>query len=88
MTVPKQMNFRKISKGGEEGVIFNPKIYVLDFGSSKQGLLRMKLKKIAKSFSENKGWGGGQRPFGTFPKIHPFWWRHPSLSTILIISLH
>ena len=19
-------------------------------------------------------------PFGTFPKIHPFWWHHPSLS--------
>ena len=24
--------------------------------------------------------GGGQRQFGTFPKIHPFWWRHLSLS--------
>ena len=23
--------------------------------------------------------GVGQRPFGTFPKIHPFWWRHPPL---------
>ena len=22
---------------------------------------------------------GGQRPFGTFPKIHPFWWHHLSL---------
>ena len=35
---------------------------------------------VAKSaiwFSENEG--GGQRPFGTFPKIHPFWWRHLSL---------
>ena len=21
----------------------------------------------------------GQRPFGTYPKIHTFWWRHPSL---------
>ena len=21
---------------------------------------------------------GGQRPFGTFPKIHPFWWRQPT----------
>ena len=30
---------------------------------------------VAKSaiwFSENEG--GVQRPFGTFPKIHPFWW--------------
>ena len=26
-------------------------------------------------------WGGGdQRPFGTFPKIHPFWKRRPSLT--------
>ena len=35
---------------------------------------------VAKSaiwFSENEG--GGQRPFGTFPKINPFWWRHLSL---------
>ena len=24
--------------------------------------------------------GGGQRPFGTFPKFHPFWRRRPSLS--------
>ena len=24
--------------------------------------------------------GGDQRPFGTFPKIHPFWKRRPSLS--------
>ena len=23
--------------------------------------------------------GGGQRPFGTFPKIHPFWRRSASL---------
>ena len=23
--------------------------------------------------------GGGQLPFGTFPKIHPIWWRDPSL---------
>ena len=28
VTVPKRLNFRKISKGGEEGVIFNPKIHV------------------------------------------------------------
>ena len=24
--------------------------------------------------------GGGQRPFGTFPKIHPFWSGDASLS--------
>ena len=32
LTAPKQMNFRKTFKGG--GVIFNPKIYILDFGTS------------------------------------------------------
>ena len=26
--------------------------------------------------------GGGQRPFGIFPKIDPFWWRHLSLTTL------
>ena len=30
--------------------------------------------------------GGGQRPFGTFLKIHPFWWRHPSLSICFIFT--
>ena len=38
---------------------------------------------VAKSsiwFSEDEG--GGQRPFGTFPKIHPFWRRRLSLSMI------
>ena len=30
--------------------------------------------------------GGGQRSFGTFLKIHPFWWRHPSLSICFIFT--
>ena len=33
--------FRKVPKGGR--VIFNPKIYVADFGNFKQGFLSMKL---------------------------------------------
>ena len=33
--------------------------------------------KIATQFSENEG--RSQRPFGTFPKIHPFWRCHLSL---------
>ena len=36
--VPKQMDFRKIFKQ-EGGVIFNPKIYVADFGNFTQGFL-------------------------------------------------
>ena len=44
---------------------------------------------VAKSaiwFSENEG--GGQRPFGTFPKIHQFWRRHPSLTPGVLVELH
>ena len=37
-----RMNFWKSAKGGE-GVIFNPKIYIADFGNFKQGFLSMKL---------------------------------------------
>ena len=55
----------------------------------KQGYLTMKLiqsnsqfKKIATQLSENEG--GGQRPFGTFPKIHPFWMGSASLRKIAI----
>ena len=29
-------------------------------------------KKLQHNFPKMRG-GGGQRPFGTFPKIHPFW---------------
>ena len=31
--------------------------------------------------------GGGQRAFGIFPKIHPFWYRHPSLRLPYFVCL-
>ena len=31
--------------------------------------------------------GGGQRPFGFFPKIHPIWRRDPSLIITIIVVL-
>ena len=31
------------------------------------------------------GAGGGQRLLGTFPKIHPFWYPDPSLSTVIVL---
>ena len=34
--LPKRMNFRKTSKRGEGGVIFNPKIYVAHIGNFTQ----------------------------------------------------
>ena len=39
--------------------------------------IRTFVAKFAIWFSENEG--GGQRPFGTFPKINPFWRRRLSL---------
>ena len=41
----------------------------------------MKLKQLPYDFLKIRGEGGGigvQGPFGTFPKIPPFWRRHPS----------
>ena len=35
--LPNRMNFRKSAEGGGRGVIFNPKIYIADFGNFKQG---------------------------------------------------
>ena len=37
----------------------------------KTGLERENYKKMQHDFPKMRG--GGQRQFGTFPKIHPFW---------------
>ena len=121
------MKLRKSSKGG--GVIFNPKIYIADFGPLNRAFSAWKWYKMVflgyvfNQFNGNtmlnccttcisweigsyntqqsphikwtyalllqfcreirnmifRKWGGGQRPFRTFPKIHPFWRRHLSL---------
>ena len=52
------MNFRK--KGGGHA---NPKNFVADFSTSR---------KKAQHRYPKRG-GGGQRPFGLYPKIHPLW---------------
>ena len=48
MALPNRMNFWKSGKEGRGGVIFNPKIYSVDFGNFKQGFLSMKLIKKSK----------------------------------------
>ena len=58
MACPKRMNFRKSSKGGGGG-IFNPKIDVPNWRKNMQH-----------DFTKMRG--VGQKPFGTFPKIHLF----------------
>ena len=45
VALPDWMNFRKSSRGG--GVIFNPKIYIADFGPLKRALFGHFPKKIA-----------------------------------------
>ena len=51
------------------------------FRTFKCGFLGMKFwKKLQHDFPKMRG--GGQRPFGIFPKIDPFWWRHLSLTTL------
>ena len=75
---PKRMDFRIRSKG-RVGVIFNPKIYIADCGHLYRALKgAFQKKKLHYDFPKMRG-VGGQRPFGIFPKIHPFWYRHPSL---------
>ena len=39
-------------------------------------------KKLQHNFPKMRGGAGGQRPFGTFPKIHPFWKGNASLTAI------
>ena len=71
------MNFQKNSKGGGRlrRVIFNPKIYVTDFGP---GLFEHEIENnLQHEFPKMRG--GDQRLFWTYPKIHPFWCGHPFL---------
>ena len=75
--------FGEFPKGGGRGVIFNPKIYVADFGPLNRAFKHEIYNKFATRFSENER--EGQRPFGTFPKIHPFWC--PSLPELVAILL-
>ena len=86
----------KFQRGG--GGIFNPKKYIADFGNFKQGFWSMKFHTIWPSYLLTymqpylslKKWqhnfpkmrGGGQRPFGIFPKNHPIWRSHPSLTNM------
>ena len=50
-------------------------LHILDLYT---GLSRVLFKKKVQYYFP-KMRGGGQRPFGIFPKFHPFWYRHPSL---------
>ena len=76
--------FLKSSEGG--GVIFNPKIYIADFCHFIDDTSVMNFgKNLQYDFPKMRG--GGQMPFGSFPKIHPFWRCGASLTVILIVTV-
>ena len=60
----------------QNGWIFG-KIYIADFCHYRR-YLGHEFRKTNCNMIFRK-WGGGQRPFGTFPKIHPFWMCKASL---------
>ena len=53
----KRMNFQETSK---EGIVFNPKIYVADFGPLKRAFFGLFLKKLQYDFSKTGGRGGSK----------------------------
>ena len=59
LPLPKQMNFRKSSKGGV-GVIFNPKIYVADFCHYRRYFGHEFQKKLQYNFPKMSGGGGAK----------------------------
>ena len=65
------------TKRDEFSKIFNPKIYTADFGPFNRAFCStFPKKKMQHDITKMRG--GGQRPFGSFPKTHPFWYRPPS----------
>ena len=63
------MKFPK--RGGEGGgVISNPKNFIANLRKLTH-IYELSQKKAQCNFQ--KGTGGGARPFGRFPKKHPFW---------------
>ena len=66
------MNFRKkLRKGGGH---FRSEKFHCKFSAGATGL-----RKNRNIFFRKRG--GGQRPFGNFPEIHPFWYKKASLNS-------
>ena len=72
------MNFQKSSKGG--GGSFSIQKFMLQIFAIKDDTSVMNFgKNLQHNFPKMSG-GGSQRPFGTLPKIHPFWKGKASLN--------
>ena len=68
-------------RGGGAGVISNPKNFIANLRKLTH-IYKLLQKKAQCNFQ--KWGGGGQRPFGIFPKKHPFW----RIQTSLIDHYH
>ena len=68
MAVPNRMNVWKSSKGG---LTFSSQKFMLQILGLYIGFFGRFPKKMQHSFLNMRG--GGQRPFGIFPKIHSIW---------------
>ena len=76
--------FGKVPKGG---VSFSIQKFMLQIFAIKDDTSVMNFgKNLQHNFPKMSG-GGGQRPFGTFPKIHPFWKGKASLSQPITIKI-
>ena len=62
--------WKKCPKRGGGGVISNPKNFIANLRKLTH-IYKFSQKKAQCNFQ--KRGGGGQRPFGSFPKKHPFW---------------
>ena len=85
-SLPLSMNFWKSSKGGRGGHFRSKKFRCKIFSIRDANLggsfpfQKFSQKKIATFFPKKGGRGGSQRSFGTFPKIHRYWYRQASLT--------
>ena len=59
-------------RGGGGGVISNPKNFIANLRKLTH-IYELSQKKAQCNFQKWGGGGGGQRPFGSFPKKHPVW---------------
>ena len=76
--------FRKVPKGGKGS--FSIQKFMLHISDLYMGLSSNIFRKKCKTIFLKWG-GGGQRPFGNFPKLHQFWKPDPSLSGISPLPL-
>ena len=76
----------KFRRGGGGGGSFSIQKFILQIFAIIDDTSVMNFgKNLQYDFTKMRG--GGQMPFGSFPKIHPFWRCGASLTVILIVTV-